>query len=82
MYAKPEVKKLAISTRRCIFSEEADEVIFKNVKERNLSYITYSYHNCLAECRASLVKEKCGCIPYYFPQNSKYRECMNLKTHK
>lgn len=72
MYSKPEVKNLAISTRQCIFNEEADKVIFQDVKERNLTYITYTYHNCLAECRASIVKAKCGCIPYYFPQNSKY----------
>lgn len=82
MYSKPEMKNLAVSTRKCIFSEEADDTIYGSVKERNLTYITYTYHNCLAECRASIVKEKCGCIPYYFPQNSKYTEYMNLEIHK
>lgn len=71
MYSKPEVKDLTISTRKCIFSDEADKVLYANVKERNLTFTTYSYHNCLAECRASITRAKCGCIPYYFPQNSK-----------
>ncbi|XP_072760901.1 sodium channel protein Nach [Anoplolepis gracilipes] len=70
MYSKPEVQSLAISTRRCIFSEEADKILYANVKERNLTFAKYSYHNCLAECRASIARIKCGCIPYYFPQNA------------
>ncbi|TGZ47808.1 Sodium channel protein Nach [Temnothorax longispinosus] len=53
MYSKPEVKDLTISTRKCIFSDEADKVLYANVKERNLTFIEYSYHNCLAECRAT-----------------------------
>ncbi|KAG5315168.1 NACH protein, partial [Acromyrmex insinuator] len=77
MYSKSEVKDLKISTRKCIFSEEADKVLYANVKERNLTFTAYSYHNCLAECRASIIRAKCGCIPYYFPQNST-RTC-NLK---
>lgn len=72
MYSKPEVKNLAISTRKCIFNDEADKVLYANVKGRNLSFTTYTYHNCLAECRATVARAKCGCIPYYFPQNSKY----------
>lgn len=71
MYSKPEVKDLAISTRRCIFTDEADKIFYSNVKDRNLTSAAYSYHNCLAECRASIARTKCGCIPYYFPQNSK-----------
>ncbi|XP_018347417.1 PREDICTED: sodium channel protein Nach-like [Trachymyrmex septentrionalis] len=54
MYSKSEVKNLKISTRKCIFSEEADKVLYANVKERNLTFTAYSYHNCLAECRAIL----------------------------
>ncbi|KYN06007.1 PREDICTED: sodium channel protein Nach-like [Cyphomyrmex costatus] len=86
MYSKPEVKDLTISTRKCIFSEEADEVLYANVKERNLTFTAYSYHNCLAECRASITRAKCGCIPYYFPQNSTrtcdLKDIQCLKKHK
>lgn len=34
--------------------------------------IEYSYVNCLAECRATTIRAKCDCIPYYFPQNGRY----------
>jgi len=71
MYSKEEVKNLAISTRNCIFDDEADEIY--NIKKRHLNFAKYSYHNCLVECRASIAKAKCGCIPYYFPQNSEYK---------
>jgi len=73
MRSKEEMRDLAISTRKCIFNDEADEVLYANVKERNLTFIKYSYLNCLAECRASIAKAKCGCIPYYYPQNSEYK---------
>ncbi|XP_020287814.1 sodium channel protein Nach-like isoform X2 [Pseudomyrmex gracilis] len=69
MYSNSNVRNLALSTRRCIFSDEADAVLYANVKQKNLTYAEYSYHNCLAECRATIAKAKCGCIPYYFPQN-------------
>ncbi|XP_050450031.1 sodium channel protein Nach-like [Cataglyphis hispanica] len=86
MYSKPEVKNLAISTRKCIFTEEADKILYANVKERNLTFARYSYHNCLAECRASIARKKCGCIPYYFPQNStrvcNLRDIQCLQRHK
>lgn len=71
MNSKSDVKNLAISTRKCIFSDEA-EILFRDNKKRNLTFTKYSYHNCLAECRATITREKCGCVPYYFPQNSKY----------
>jgi len=73
MYSKEEVRNLAISTRNCIFDDEADKVLYANVKERNLTFAKYSYHNCLAECRANIMRAKCGCIPYYLPQNSEYK---------
>ncbi|RLU26310.1 hypothetical protein DMN91_000104 [Ooceraea biroi] len=70
MYSKEEVRDLAISTRNCIFDDEANGVLYADDETRNLTFAKYTYHNCLAECRASIVKAKCGCIPYYFPQNS------------
>ncbi|EFN89773.1 Sodium channel protein Nach [Harpegnathos saltator] len=30
MYSKPEVRNLAISTRKCIFNDEADELLFRD----------------------------------------------------
>ncbi|XP_070520540.1 sodium channel protein Nach isoform X2 [Cardiocondyla obscurior] len=76
-YAKREMKDMPVSTRKCILNDETDKILYANVKERNLTYSAYSYHNCLAECRATIIRAKCGCIPYFVPQNST-RIC-NLK---
>ncbi|XP_029163226.1 sodium channel protein Nach-like [Nylanderia fulva] len=86
MYSKPEVKNLAVSTRKCIFTDEANKILYSKVKARNLTFATYSYHNCIAECRVTFTKIKCGCIPYYFPQNStricNLRDVQCLKRYK
>ncbi|KAF7381985.1 hypothetical protein HZH66_013417 [Vespula vulgaris] len=77
-YAMLDVKDLAISTRNCIFSDEGDEIPKdKDVGYRRLTSGRYSYINCMAECRANTIRNKCDCIPYYFPSNDA-RVC-NLK---
>ncbi|XP_019767124.2 sodium channel protein Nach [Dendroctonus ponderosae] len=51
-----EVKKLDITFRKCVYSEE-----------RRLGLLgPYTYSNCLTLCKAHLSDEKCNCIPYYF----------------
>ncbi|KAG7203400.1 hypothetical protein KM043_013468 [Ampulex compressa] len=76
-YSTSDVRDLAISTRNCIFYDEADRIGFGNVKNRNFTFVRYSYLNCMAECRATTINANCGCIPYYIPQNGT-RVC-NLK---
>ncbi len=40
--------------------------------ERTLGMMaTYTYINCMAECRALAMYESCGCIPYFLPNNGK-----------
>lgn len=72
IYAKSELRKLSIPNRECTFHDEGDDVMYGKMKEKNLTYSTYTYHNCLAQCRASIARDKCGCIPFYYPQNSEY----------
>ncbi|KAL2713497.1 sodium channel protein Nach-like [Vespula squamosa] len=74
-YAMLDVKDLAVSTRNCVFSDEGDEII-KDKKNgyRGLTSGRYSYINCMAECRANTIKNKCDCIPYYFPSSGQYIE--------
>ena len=31
-------------------------------------YKEYTQENCLLECRARLLLDKCGCLPYYYPR--------------
>ncbi|KAI4500560.1 hypothetical protein M0802_004522 [Mischocyttarus mexicanus] len=80
-YATLDVKDLAISTRNCVFNDEGDKLFKdKNIQYRKLTSEKYSYINCMAECRANTIKNKCDCIPYYFP-SSEARVC-NLEDVK
>ncbi|XP_047368017.1 sodium channel protein Nach-like isoform X2 [Vespa velutina] len=80
-YATLDVKDLAISTRNCVFSDEGDKILKdEKVYYRRLTSVRYSYINCMAECRANTIRNKCDCIPYYFP-SSEARVC-NLKDVK
>ena len=35
-------------------------------------YTNYSRDACLMECRARLLFDKCNCLPYYFPDFSRW----------
>ncbi|XP_076646993.1 sodium channel protein Nach [Halictus rubicundus] len=75
-YSTENVQELPVSDRRCVFANEWQYVKPK-YDERKFAFSRYSYRNCLTECRANVIKTKCGCIPYYYPQNET-RVC-NLK---
>ncbi|XP_015117533.1 sodium channel protein Nach [Diachasma alloeum] len=65
-----DVRKLALRTRKCMFSDEGDAKYNTIEGPSNLTYATYSYTNCIAECRATIMKALCNCVPYYYPQNA------------
>lgn len=65
-YSTENVRKLENTRRHCIFPNEGDQTATDNQE----FFARYSYQNCLVECRANVIKAKCGCIPYYYPQNS------------
>lgn len=72
-YATLDVKDLAISTRNCVFSDEGDKILkYENVYYTRLTSGRYSYKNCMAGCRANTIRNKCDCIPYYFPSSGQY----------
>ena len=54
---------LSFASRKCIDHDESLDgtgvtlEVFQN----------YSRTSCLLECRANLLLDKCGCLPYYFP---------------
>lgn len=70
-YSTPGVKDLSVQVRGCIFNKEELPIALRELK-RNYPWTKYSYVNCLNECRANTILNKCGCIPYYIPQNGKY----------
>ncbi|KAF5283919.1 hypothetical protein FQR65_LT13680 [Abscondita terminalis] len=49
------VKALEIDQRNCSF-----------VGEKRLEYFTYTFHNCMSECRANLIRNICECVPFYY----------------
>ncbi|XP_015607553.1 sodium channel protein Nach [Cephus cinctus] len=67
-YSTEGVKEFSISARNCLLpnEREREEGV---LPYRNLSALKPSYINCLIECRATIIREKCGCIPYYYKQN-------------
>lgn len=50
-----------ISQRGCRFHSESNLTHYK----------VYSKLLCLSECRLNIALEHCGCIPYFYPNNSK-----------
>lgn len=58
-YSTDSVLELPIDKRNCLTKNE-----------RDMNYgIQYSFSNCMEECRAQIVLEACGCIPYFLPNN-------------
>ncbi|XP_063982072.1 sodium channel protein Nach-like [Diachasmimorpha longicaudata] len=68
-HTTPDVRKLALKTRNCMFSDEGDAKYRTIENTSNLTYSSYTYTNCVGECRATIIKALCNCIPYYYPQN-------------
>ncbi|OXU30069.1 hypothetical protein TSAR_017058 [Trichomalopsis sarcophagae] len=72
-YSTPGVKDLSLKARDCTYNgKELPESM--QLYSHNFTWTKYSYSNCLNECRASTMIAKCGCVPYYIPQNG-IREC-------
>ena len=79
-YSTSEVRALSINTRDCVFNDE--KVLSENydINKLNFTYARYTYKNCMAECRANTIKNKCNCVPYYFRQKGIVR--FNNETAK
>ncbi|XP_076181986.1 sodium channel protein Nach-like isoform X2 [Ptiloglossa arizonensis] len=68
-YSTDNVKLLPLSRRNCIFSHESAAIKSYGRGDENFVTARYSFQNCMTECRTTVIKSKCGCIPYYYPQN-------------
>ena len=64
-YATPDVKRMDVKLRNCVFANER----MLNLMQK------YSYINCMAECRIQLLYNKCSCIPANLPNNGSYPIC-------
>ena len=62
-FRSSRIRDFDVKARNCLFDDERDEpnsevTMFKH----------YSEENCMLECRAKLLMDKCGCLPYYYPR--------------
>jgi hypothetical protein len=58
-----DVRWISVQNRQCWFDDEVAVV---------QSSRSYSYQNCLTECRMKAFQDKCGCIPFFYPLFSQY----------
>lgn len=58
-----------ISQRGCRFHSESNLTHYK----------VYSKHICLSECRANIAMDRCGCIPYFYPNKSEHRNKLGYR---
>nr|CAH7718844.1 unnamed protein product [Callosobruchus chinensis] len=65
IFSSDRTKSLSVNQRRCRFYYES-----------NLRHFpVYSYVLCRMECRATLAKKLCGCIPHFYRQLDGERIC-------
>lgn len=54
---------MSLERRKCVKRNEDLEAAGIEMK----AFSNYSQESCLLECRARLLFDKCGCLPYYYP---------------
>ena len=62
-FSSSRIRDFDVKARNCLFDDERDEPSSKVTMFKD-----YSEENCLLECRAKQIIEKCGCLPYYYPR--------------
>ncbi|XP_054006766.1 sodium channel protein Nach-like [Hylaeus anthracinus] len=55
-YGTKNIMPISLEHRHCVFPEEMD---------------SYTYSDCIVECRTRNMWDTCGCIPFYLPNDSK-----------
>ena len=66
----PAVKAMSLSRRKCLSHDENFNLLSPDLaREYKPKYFThYTMQGCIMECRANYALEKCGCLPYYYPE--------------
>lgn len=57
------IEKFSVNQRNCIFAEEI-----------RTSGTTYTYSDCIVDCKINDVLELCNCRPFYYPRRGE-KEC-------
>jgi len=58
------VFSMDIRKRRCLMADE-DLTIFPDVKRQMFQY--YTRRTCVLECLSTAIMDRCGCLPYFYP---------------
>ena len=67
VFSTSKVQSMSLSRRDCIIKNEDLEgtgIVMEAFKN-------YSRPNCLLECRARLMFDRCGCLPFFYPEFSR-----------
>ena len=66
----PAVKAMSLSRRKCLSHDENFNLLpHDQAREYKPKYFAhYTMQGCIMECRANYALEKCGCLPYYYPE--------------
>ena len=59
------VQAMSIERRRCLFGSDPMDSLA--LEDRLGAYERYSWASCIMECRAKILMERCGCLPFYYP---------------
>lgn len=70
-YSTNDVRALPVGIRQCLMADEKKLKVMQS----------YSFINCMAECRSDIVFKLCGCVPYHMLNNGTHSVCeMNQIT--
>lgn len=64
-YSTDDVRGLPIDVRHCLMANEKKLHVMQS----------YSFVNCMAECRSDIVFRLCGCVPYHMLNNGTHPVC-------
>lgn len=64
-YSTPAIARMSLADRYCYFDYERPLHVMQS----------YTYVNCMAECRSAVLLNECGCIPYNYPNNGSVPMC-------
>ena len=68
---------MVLRRRKCLTHdenfEELDPEDSRKYKPKYFSH--YTMQGCVMECRASYSMDKCGCLPYYYPEFKDAKMC-------
>ncbi|XP_063980457.1 sodium channel protein Nach-like isoform X2 [Diachasmimorpha longicaudata] len=64
IYSENEIRPVSVNRRKCIFTDETDA-----------SKTSYTYSDCIVDCRATAIWKACRCRPFFLPRRDSRKVC-------